>query len=222
MSTRSTPWSSKVLLELMPAPMRVPMLKPPASGAEKLVRLSTGLVGLVSISFPLLVLLVSDWLGTWPVIALLAVAVALRFSLARTGAGIDRMVAAQAGAVAVVVAIGWFDGGLSARLYPVAVNATLLIVFAASLFEPPTVIERLARITEPELPENAIRYCRNVTKVWCGFFLVNGLIASWTVYHADAVTWAVYNGMIAYIAAGLIFAVEVAFRRRMRRRAGER
>lgn len=198
------------------------MTKLPVSGNGDLKRLSTALIGLVSILFPFLVLLVADRFGTWPVIALLVVAVALRLCLMRAGAGVDTMVAAQACAVAVIVAVGWFDDDLAARLYPVAVNAALLIVFASSLFRNPTIIERLARLSEPELPESAIRYCRNVTRVWCIFFMVNGLIALATVYHADPTTWAVYNGLIAYIAAGCLFAVEYLFRLRARRQAGER
>ncbi len=45
-------------------------------------------------------------------------------------------------------------------LYPVAVNLGLLAVFGYSLFHPPTVVERLARLREPELPPPAIAYTR--------------------------------------------------------------
>ena len=41
-------------------------------------------------------------------------------------------------------------------------------------------IERLARLREPDLPPAAIAYTRRVTQVWCVFFAVNGAIA---LYH---------------------------------------
>ena len=54
--------------------------------------------------------------------------------------------------------------------YPVIVNAVLLAAFAGSLIFPPPVIERLARISEPDLPASAITYTRRVTVAWCFFF----------------------------------------------------
>ena len=41
---------------------------------------------------------------------------------------------------------------LPLKLYPVLVNAALLGVFAYSLISPPSMIERFARIREPDLP----------------------------------------------------------------------
>lgn len=54
--------------------------------------------------------------------------------------------------------------------YPVIVNAALLTAFAWSLIFPPPIIERLARLTEPELSANAVAYTRRVTHAWCFFF----------------------------------------------------
>ena len=196
------------------------MMRLPLPGAGGLARFSTALIGLVSVLFPFLVLAVPDRIGTWPVIALLAVAVVLRICLRRPGHGIGIMIAAQAGAVAVIVGVGWFDEGLGTRLYPVAINAALLIVFAASLSGTQTVIERMARLSEPDLPAKAIGYCRQVTRVWCIFFLVNGMIALATVCLADPMTWAIYNGLVAYVAAGCLFAGEYAVRMKLRRQAG--
>ena len=54
--------------------------------------------------------------------------------------------------------------------YPVLVSVVLLMVFAWSLYFPPSVIERLARLSEPELPASAVVYTRRVTVAWCFFF----------------------------------------------------
>jgi hypothetical protein len=47
-----------------------------------------------------------------------------------------------------------------------------------SLLSGPSMIERLARLREPDLPPEAIRYTRRVTQAWCVFFVFNGGIAS--------------------------------------------
>jgi len=99
------------------------------------------------------------------------------------------------------------------RLYPAAVSLALLALFALSLLHPPPVIERMARLRHPELPPEAVIYTRRVTVVWCVFFVLNALIAAWTAVYASREAWAVYNGFIAYVAMGVLFAVEWLYRR---------
>ena len=101
------------------------------------------------------------------------------------------------------------------RLYPAALSAAFLLVFGLSLLRPPTVVERLARLRNPELPAAGVRYTRQVTQVWCAFFVVNGLIAVWTAVGASREVWAVYNGFIAYVAMGVLFAGEWLLRKRL-------
>jgi len=101
------------------------------------------------------------------------------------------------------------------RLYPAALSGAFLLVFGLSLVRPPTVVERLARLRNPELPAAGVRYTRQVTQVWCAFFIVNGLIAVWTAVWSSREVWAVYNGFIAYLAMGALFAGEWLLRRRL-------
>jgi uncharacterized membrane protein len=75
---------------------------------------------------------------------------------------------AAAGAFAVWIAVA--NSADLLLYYPVVVNAALLAVFAASLVFPPSVIERLARVTEPDLPAAVVGYTRTVTVAWCFFF----------------------------------------------------
>jgi len=103
------------------------------------------------------------------------------------------------------------------RFYPVAVNGTLLLTFASSLHSPMPIIERLARIQDPDLPAAAVVYTRRVTLLWCGFFLVNGLAALYTALYSSFEIWALYNGGIAYALMGLLFGGEWLVRRRVRR-----
>ena len=87
-------------------------------------------------------------------------------------------------------------------------------MFGFSIIKPPTVIERIARISNPNLPELAIGYCENVTKIWCLFFLINAIIALFLAVHENHYWWVLYNGLISYCLIGLIFIVELFFRQR--------
>jgi uncharacterized membrane protein len=100
--------------------------------------------------------------------------------------------------------------------YPVLVNAALLAVFGYSLLRPPTVIERIAQVTDaPRTPEG-IRYTRRVTIAWVVFFLVNGGIALYTALLTSLNTWALYNGFIAYLLIAALFGGEWLIRGRVR------
>jgi uncharacterized membrane protein len=113
----------------------------------------------------------------------------------------------------------WFALGLAAKAYPIGVNLALLASFGWSLGHPPTVVERLARLQEPQLPAHAVRYTRRVTQAWCGFFALNAALSLATALWASQAVWALYNGAIAYALMGLFFAVEWSIRRRVRARA---
>ncbi|MDR1349407.1 MAG: hypothetical protein LBJ59_01250 [Zoogloeaceae bacterium] len=116
-----------------------------------------------------------------------------------------------------LAAIFW-RSSLSLQFYPVLVNLMFLLLFALSLTQEQSLIERLARRFEPDLPESGARYTRRVTQAWCLFFIVNGAISLWSI-HAGEKIWALYNGLIAYLLMGLMFIGEWLIRRRVRRRA---
>ncbi|HFC8550890.1 TPA: hypothetical protein ACFRHD_000834 [Neisseria lactamica] len=97
--------------------------------------------------------------------------------------------------------------------YPVLVNLMMLAVFGGSLFTGQTVIERLARLQQPDLPEKAVRYTRRVTQVWCVFFIINGTLAALLVWLGRYDWWAVYTGVIAYVLMGMLFAGEWLYRK---------
>jgi uncharacterized membrane protein len=101
------------------------------------------------------------------------------------------------------------------RLYPAALSGAFLVVFGLSLLNPPTVVERIARLRNPELPAAGVRYTRQVTQIWCAFFVLNGLIAAWTAVWSSREVWALYTGFISYLAMGVLFAGEWVMRRRL-------
>lgn len=122
--------------------------------------------------------------------------------------------------------IAWLSGGAGVVLtlfafvfknsswftyYPVMVNLLMLGLFAQSLRQKESLIERFARLQEPELPDYAVRYTRNVTKVWCVFFIINASLALLTTFMSITV-WTLYNGLLSYLFAGALFACEFVVR----------
>ena len=100
--------------------------------------------------------------------------------------------------------------------YPVFVSLLFFAVFAYSLVHPPTVVERLARLEDPNLPPKGVAYTRKVTQVWSGFFLANAAISLGTVWHGDRWLWSLYNGGVFYVLMGLLMAGEMAVRRKVK------
>ncbi len=115
------------------------------------------------------------------------------------------------------LAIIWAD--TLVLTYPIIVNFVFLLVFGFSLQPNKTpIIERLARITEPDLPDSGVIYTRIVTKVWICFFVFNGLASAATLYLGDLSIWALYNGLISYLLMGTLFITEFIVRFFYRRR----
>ncbi|WP_260752993.1 COG4648 family protein [Aeromonas dhakensis] len=102
--------------------------------------------------------------------------------------------------------------------YPLAVSLALLCLFGWSLTRPMSLVERLARLQDPALPAAAIGYTRRVTQVWCGFFVINGALAAFTIWHGDLALWSLYNGFISYLLMGGLMGAEYLVRRRLLKR----
>ena len=100
------------------------------------------------------------------------------------------------------------------RLYPALMVALALTVFAVSLRKTP-LVEIIARKTGEDLDERGVAYCRRVTVVWVAFLSAHLAVTVATVFASHEV-WAVYNGLVAYILMGALFAGEWLYRRRLR------
>ncbi len=120
--------------------------------------------------------------------------------------------------VLVSLATFLFGGLIGLLWYPCAINFVMLLIFSYSVLHPPTVIERLARLTDANLPTHAVIYTRMVTMAWCVFFVINGCISAWTALYASAEAWTFYNGLVAYVLMGLLFVLEWIIRYFYRKR----
>jgi uncharacterized membrane protein len=168
------------------------------------VSIRNALIGLVTILYPLVIYFSLGRIEPrWIALILLAVA------LMRAFTSPEKFWRYAAGAALLLALLSiYLNHTTPLKLYPVIVSATLLSVFAISLWHPPSAIERLARLQDPHLPVQAIAYTKKVTIVWCIFFLINGCIALLTALYASDKQWALYNGLISYCLMGALFVGE--------------
>jgi uncharacterized membrane protein len=179
------------------------------------MRLRTGMVWLATLLYPVIIYLglgrfEPRWMALFLLVMVLARAIISRDAVWLGAAG-------GALLLAIVSILG--NQSLPLKLYPVLVSGVMLAVFGLSLRHPPTAIERIARMREPELPPEAVAYTRKVTEVWCFFFIINGSISLATAMWASDRVWAIYNGLISYLLMGILFVGEWLLRQRLRARS---
>jgi len=186
------------------------------------VALSVASIGVLAL-YPLLVYFGIGRFGVAPIAGVLAAVCVLRL-LALRFAGARKLAAGQlvlvCGGMLLAGASFWLDSAEAVLYYPVLVNASLLGVFGASLVHPPSLVERLARVRDPELTPAAVVYTHRVTIAWTVFFAFNGGVALYTALLTPLATWAWYNGFIAYLLIGTMFGVELMIRLVVMRKHG--
>lgn len=176
-----------------------------------------GIIWVTTISYPFLVWFSLDYIQPRYLALALAGLFLLRFlyrhpSLPRGGAWSLALMACPLFllVIALVNETQWL------LAYPVFVSLVFFTVFASSLAYPPTVVERLARLDDPDLPPKGVIYTRKVTQVWCVFFLANASISLFTIWHGDPWLWSLYNGGIFYVLMGLLMVAEMTVRRKVK------
>jgi uncharacterized membrane protein len=107
---------------------------------------------------------------------------------------------------------------VSLQYYPVLVSLFFLCLFAGSLAQEQSIVERLARRIDPHLPPQGVRYTRRVTQAWCVFFVANIALTLWSIELGEK-AWAIYSGCVSYLLMGGMFAGEWLIRRRVMRAA---
>lgn len=97
------------------------------------------------------------------------------------------------------------------KFYPICANLTVFLVFFISLFSKETVIQKFAKAVDGELSENALKYTRNLTYIWCVLTFFNFAVSLATVFMKEEI-WALFNGLISYLLIGTLFFVEYIIR----------
>jgi uncharacterized membrane protein len=107
------------------------------------------------------------------------------------------------------------------RAYPVVMSLATASVFGLSLVRGPSLLERLARRTTFDLPFEAVRYTWRVTLIWCLFLTANAAIAAVIALCGTLKQWTLWNGLLFYLAAGLLFSGEYVVRRYVTNRSAQ-
>ena len=154
-------------------------------------------------------------LTTLPPAAIGAIALGLlvvRLACTRRLTDARRWAVAFAVAIAVLLGLLFLSPESAVKAYPVLVNLAVAAVFGASLVAPPSTIERIARLREPNLPPEGVAYTRKLTGVWVVFLLANAAISTATGIWGSLAIWTLWNGLLAYVAMGILFTGEIVYR----------
>jgi len=192
------------------------------SGARAIVGV-TAVVALVAYPFVLRALLERG--GVRPAAAALLVVLALSFAARRFVAREPlRPLLFQYAAAGTATAFALGQGTATALLLiPALPSLALLGVFAATLRHGPPMIERFARrISGPGFREEMVGHCRQATVAWCVFFGGNALVIGALAFAAPLDWWALYTGVLTYLAMGATFGAEFAVRRLRKARLAPR
>ncbi|MDF7680451.1 hypothetical protein PT300_07540 [Enterobacteriaceae bacterium ESL0689] len=175
------------------------------------------LTGLLLITWPFVIWFGLAHNGLHWLMPLMALLFLLRLHQTRRQAGSLQVVTQIVAGVGIALCVASFllKSHQLLLFYPVVVNAVMLAAFGGSLWSAMPIVERLARLQQPDLPEKGVRYTRRVTQVWCLFFIFNGSIALFTALLGNMSLWTVWNGVIAYLLIGSLTAGEWLIRRQM-------
>jgi DNA gyrase, B subunit len=163
-------------------------------------------LSVVSVIYPFALFFAGDF-AFWVVWALAV----LWIARGAFSSGFERRLSVLAAGFFIVCMI--FRGGFLAYLYPVLVSLAFLAFFAFSL-KNEAVITKIARLKEPDLDEKGVNYTRNLTKIWCAFFVFNAALSLALALIEDKLYWSVYSGAVSYALMGALFFGEILFRKR--------
>ena len=96
---------------------------------------------------------------------------------------------------------------------PVIVQMLLFCAFLWSYIRKPTIIEGFAEMDFPVLPPIAISYCRKVTLLWCGVFVLNALATEWIIFNHSREVWLAWTSLGIYLWMGFVFLLEFLVRK---------
>jgi uncharacterized membrane protein len=156
-------------------------------------------------------------LGTRPVAAaLLALALlggASPFAPAGLPGALPRVPGFPA-AIALLLLAALASGDLRALLLvPAAVHLWLCLLFAASLREPVSLIERAARFLQPRAPDFIRSYCRKVTALFAALFAANAAAIAWLVFEGSPDARRAFSAWGVWAPLAVVSALEYAVRK---------
>jgi len=116
---------------------------------------------------------------------------------------------------AILIATTFLNADIAEKTYPALMSLAAALTFGCTLFYPPSLIERFARLRRRDLPPAGVSYCRKVTIIWTGWLVINAAISIGLALWGSLALWTLWTGLLSYLAMGLLFASEYAFRHLM-------
>lgn len=123
------------------------------------------------------------------------------------------------GVYALLAAVGLLnlltDTVYALYLPPLLINSALMIVFALTLRHGSMpLVERLMRMEYPdaELPAALVRYARQLTRIWVGYFAIFVLVSLVLTVSAPLESWSLFANVLSYLFATLLFLAQYAYR----------
>jgi uncharacterized membrane protein len=181
-------------------------------------KLMGAVLGVLSLAYPFFIYYGSDKFPVsvllWVVIGLMMIRSLLPLWLKKKEFGFLEKVSLALTLVVSGVMGGvylWHDS-LASLLYPVVMSLAMGGTFLATLIYPPSMIERFARLAEPNLSEAGVYYTRKATIAWVIYCFANAIVALITVVLGDLYLWTLYNGCLSYVLMGLMMAGEYLIR----------
>lgn len=107
-----------------------------------------------------------------------------------------------------------FKNPLFLQQVPALISLFFFCSFSFTLFKPPPMVERFARLVQDDLTRDERSHCRVVTYIWVGFFLIHAVIIEMLTLVASFDAWTVYTGVLGYILMGIIFSGEYIVRKK--------
>lgn len=175
-------------------------------------RFATTAFVLLALGYPVLVFFGLKWLSPQTIALALGALILGRFFCGLNAAGRVRLSALLLPPLG-LCAVSAYANSREFMLYlPVFTALAMLASFGFTLFRGPSFVETIARLRKPEMSAEEIAYCRRITEIWVGFFLVNGTVALGTIRSGSMDAWVFYNGFLSYVLMGVLFAVEFVYR----------
>jgi len=169
----------------------------------------------VLILYPVIVVVGMTYLGVrWTALIILVLLGRRIIGLVLSNKEGTRIILYQAIAMAAIVGIAAASKSpFALRIAPFMISLTFITVFASSMRGVP-IIERFARLADPNLSEAEVRYCRKLTKAWMGVLVANSALVFSAAFVEDKILWTVLVGPVSYALLGAAFVVEYPYRKR--------
>jgi uncharacterized membrane protein len=168
-------------------------------------------LALLGIAYPFAVYFSRDIVSPHGFIAAALILLALRLVAAQSEiARFWRVPLLVAGLLLLIASV--LDSAFAVSAYPALMSLAAASVFGWSLYCPPSLIERIAVLTDGDLSSSGRLYCRKVTVIWFAWLIANAVIAIGLSIWGSLAAWTLWTGLISYLITGALFAGEIAFR----------